>query len=225
MTEGIEESNGFWNRVAPIWDELFGRQASEESTEQFKQQFPRRADLIEVLDVGCGTGKNFELIWDRAPNAHITGIDNASAMMAEAISKYSARREQLTLIEGSCLEVLFDDDHYQYVCSTLTVHHFPPDTKLILYRKIFESLRPHGKYIELDHSVNQKWEKKGLQFYDDFVSTLPGAAQGEWNYDVTLNPTTQKRLLQEAGYVDVEVCWVDQKKGWDGMALVVATKP
>lgn len=73
MTEGIEEANDFWNRVAPIWDQLSASYASGDSPERFKQQFPATDDPIEVLDVGCGTGQNFELIWARAPNAHITG--------------------------------------------------------------------------------------------------------------------------------------------------------
>ena len=225
MTEGIEEANDFWNRVAPIWDRLPANNVPDESTVRFKQQFPATEDLIEILDIGCGTGRNFDLIWDRAANAHITGIDNAPAMLAEANSKYGARRERLTLIEGSCLDVQLGHEKYHYVCSTLTVHHFPPDTKLLLYRKILESLRPHGEYIELDQSVTQKWEKRGLQFYGDYVSTLPGAAQGEWNYDVTLSLETQTHLLQDAGYIDVEVCWEDKNEGWNGMALVVAKKP
>jgi trans-aconitate 2-methyltransferase len=43
-----------------------------------------RADYKTVYDLGCGTGHLTQILAERFPNAHITGVDSSAEMLAEA---------------------------------------------------------------------------------------------------------------------------------------------
>lgn len=225
----IEESADFWNRMAAIWDDMDGGTADDSAEpgtprKLFRDQFEPTSAIRTVLDIGCGTGTAFQWVWNNIPNALITGIDQSPAMLEKAISKYPDQKHKLKLIEGSCLTTPFGRERFDYAMSKLTVHHFPLKTKLALYKKIHDALKPGGRYVELDQSTTEKAERKILSFYDDYVSKLPGGAEGAWNYDITLSVPTQKRLLREAGFSRVELVWDKRKGDWEGMALLVAAR-
>jgi len=40
-----------------------------------------------IVDLGCGTGANAEILYDRFPQARVTGVDSSSEMLAEACKR------------------------------------------------------------------------------------------------------------------------------------------
>ena len=155
---------------------------------------------IRILDLGCGTGLELDQVFLRAPNARITGIDLAAGMLNRLREKYRSRADQIQLIEGNYLDVPFGEGEYDYAISSLTTHHLPPETKVIVYRKIFKALKPCGSYIEGDQTTSQEGEQDGLGRFRREVARLPEADRARWNYDITLSPDTNMRLLREAGF-------------------------
>ena len=124
----------------------------------------------------------------------------------------------------SCLTVPFGHGRFDYVVSTLTVNHFPPEEKVPLYRKIREALKPRGRYIELDQSSSEKEEQQTLQFYEEYISKLSGGAQGAWNYDITMSVTSQRKLFSDAGFSRVQLCCEKREADGSGMALFMAER-
>ena len=52
----------------------------------------------------------------------------------------------------------------------------------------------------------------GAEDHADFeksVAKRPGGRVGEWNYDITLSYQTNRHLLHEAGFSEVERRWQD----------------
>ena len=96
---------------------------------------------------------------------------------------------------------------FDYVVATLTVHQAAPESKMALYRRIDRGLKPSGRYIEGDQSTDPEHEQEILFWYDAYIAKLPGGSQTAWNYDVTLSPETQKRLLREAGFNQIQLTW------------------
>jgi len=47
-------------------------------------------ETISILDLGCGTGLEFEAVFARAPNALITGVDVSEEMLFRLREKYQA---------------------------------------------------------------------------------------------------------------------------------------
>ena len=65
------------------WTFLFGRQ--EILTDVRNARTPAR-----ILEIGCGTGKNLAQMARLFPQAELTGIDLADAMLAVARKKFAA---------------------------------------------------------------------------------------------------------------------------------------
>lgn len=75
------------------WSFLFGRKS-------VLRHLPfSREDRLQVLEVGCGTGKNLVALASRFPKASITGLDVSRDMIKAAEKKTSRFRNRMELIE------------------------------------------------------------------------------------------------------------------------------
>ena len=200
-TDGIEELPEFFNSTADIWDQKFGAEPDDPFYHAVAAQIPQTDEPIDILDLGCGTGIQLEFVFARAPNAKVTAIDRAPNMLEQLRAKFASKTEQLRLQQGSLLELSFGHGAYDYAISTLTMHHFLPERKAPIYKKVREALRPTGIYVEGDQATTVEGEKSILYWYNRWIAKLPGGDRAEWNYDITLSPETQSRILQEAGFL------------------------
>ena len=207
MNDGIEELYGCFNATADIWDKKFGVEPDNPFYQAVANQIPTTQAEVDILDLGCGTGIQLEFVFARAPNARVTGIDLAPNMLEQLRSKFGSFAAQLRLVQGSLLDLPLGEGEYDYAISTLTMHHLPPEEKVRVYRKARKALRPTGLYIEGDQSNSPEGEKKTLYWFNRWIAKLPGGNRAEWNYDITLTVETQRRLLQEAGYSEVQLAW------------------
>ncbi len=163
---------------------------------------------VKILDIGCGTGLEFQGIFERAPNAHITGIDLSGEMLNRLRAKYEKRLNQITLIQKSYLTLPLGKDVYDYIVSVMALHHLLPDPKRKLYRRIKKALRPKGKYIEGDYIVTPEKEKQFLNSYYELCQSNQDIKDGTHHVDIPFSLDTQKRILTEAGFSGVEVLWL-----------------
>ena len=219
--DGVESASEFFDGTAHLWDTRFG------ATYRFlhtatANQIPSTDDAITILDVGCGTGLELEFIFERAPNAQITGLDQAPRMLAELRRKYADKIDQISLVETSCLEWPNELSNFDFALSILTLHHFPPETKRRIYPNIRASLKETGTYIEGDQMVLPEIEVQNLALFDAWIAELPGGKLGTWNYDVRLSVETNCRLLIESGFSNCEKVWDDADDGSDGHAVLMA---
>jgi len=219
----VESLPDFFNAVAHLWDAKFAVDC-DRMHRAVAAQLPATREPLRILDVGCGTGLELTHIFERVPNAEITAMDQAPRMLAELGRKYAARMGQITLLEASCVEWPADRVasatrlvDFDYVVSVLCVHHFPPDTKVGIYRNFRHALKPGGAYVEGDQMPDGPAGAEDHGEYERAIAKLPGGRIGEWNYDVTLNFQTNRQLLREAGFGQVARRWQG-----DGEAVLVA---
>jgi len=164
---------------------------------------------LKILDLGCGTGLELKWLWQRAPRALITGIDISPGMLQKLQSKYAPRKKQLTLLPGNYLEMDLGQEEYDFVLAVMTLHHLLPGPKLDLYRKIWAALKPGAIYIEGDYYVDPAQEKKLQEQY------LQGeqVEDGYYHLDIPLSLPSQQKLLQQAGFRQVEMEWLGEENG------------
>jgi tRNA (cmo5U34)-methyltransferase len=164
--------------------------------------------LLHILDIGCGTGLELDPIFERAPNARVTGIDLSEAMLAALREKYATRMDQITLIQGSYLAIPFEESSYDYAVSVMTLHHLLPARKALLYAKIRRALNPRGSYIEGDYVVSKVEEERLTNAFRQKVDSAGLLVEaGAYHVDIPLALETQRALLLEAGFAGVEVIW------------------
>lgn len=101
-----------------------------------------------VLDVGCGTGGNFEAL-QRAigPGGRIVGVDQSEGMLAQARRRAAAHGwENVTLIHGDATYVAFPEA--DAALSTFAIGLMPAHPQVI--RKMVSATRPGGVILLAD---------------------------------------------------------------------------
>jgi len=165
----------------------------------------RTQEKIRVLDIGVGTGLELMGIFEKAPNAIITGIDISEKMLDRLKEKYAEYLEQITLVKESFLTFTFGKATYDYIISVMAAHHLLPNVKCKLYERIRKALKNTGKYIEGDYIVNTEEENSIMCKYEEWVKVNKSIKEGSLHIDIPLSLETQRRLLAEAGFSKVKV--------------------
>ena len=197
-----ERVDGYEEHIKPLVSDLY---------DVISTPISATSESISILDLGCGTGLEFEAIFTRAPNALITGVDVSEEMLSRLREKYQVRMSQISLIHGPFERVLSSRDEYDYVLSVMALHHLLPVPKRKLYNKIWKSLRTGGKYVEGDYVVSKKEERDFLSGYHKTTEEYQLSPNKVYHIDVPYSIKTQVELLTKAGFKKVRTIWKKRK--------------
>lgn len=209
----IEEMGSFFNLRA-IGYEQHMKETVNSFDDYYKivsEPMDYTEEPIEILDLGCGTGLEIKGIFEKAPNARITGIDLSEGMLAVLKDNYKERNCQLNIIVDSYLEYDFGVEKFDYVFGIMTMHHFLHKEKLALYRKIKASLKEKGRYIEGDYVVSKYFEKKWIKEREALLQKVGSEDIKLYHIDIPFALTTQKRLFKEAGFKNFEMLFQQEQ--------------
>lgn len=149
-----------------------------------------------ILDLGVGTGLELIHLFELNGNVKVTAIDISEGML----NKLKERKfgKNIKTILGDFFEVEFGGP-YDAVISTSALHHFVEKDKLELYKKIYNCLNKNGEFINSDKvALSIEEEKKLLNEYYQYKDERA-------HCDTPLSCETEKKLLQEAGFKDIEI--------------------
>ena len=173
---------------------------------------------VQVLDLGCGTGLELRYYYPLNPTARVTGIDMAPEMLRVLEENY--RDKAPTLICGSYFEVPFGENRFDAAVSVESLHHFPKEEKIPLYRKLHAALKDGGYFILTDYFAENNTEE---QFHRRELIRLmeeAGLPEGEiYHYDTPLTAAHEVEALIEAGFSAARILGT-----WGATALIRAEK-
>jgi len=176
-------------------------------------------EKVHILDLGCGTGLELEGIFEKAPQAIVTGIDLSRKMLDLLKEKYKDQAASLELIQDSYETAALPSEAFDYAVSVMSVHHLLPDRKLALYQKVWSALKPGGLYIEGDYVVTPVAERQLMAEYLELVNSGQ-LTDTLYHIDIPFSVATQFTLLQQAGFCDIDV-----QLRFKSNAVLVAQKP
>jgi len=78
-----------------------------------------------VLDVGCGGGQNLLAIAALRPDLQLCGLDLNPGQVGRARRRAAKRNVPAEIVEGSALELPFDDGEFDTVMSIASIKHWP----------------------------------------------------------------------------------------------------
>ena len=205
--EEAEQYDGIIRNVIPYYSQI---------VEAIVNSIPfKRDDEIEVIDLGCGTGTISRAILDLYPNARFTCVDMAPNMLKMAERKLVDAKE-VRFINCDFYKFEFDKK-YDAVVSSLALHHLiTDDDKLGFYRKISDSIKPGGIFVNGDVvQASHQW------LYDMYMEKLKEYMAKSIPLDeiektwVPLhyredNPMAMMKhieLLKEAGFNTMDIVW------------------
>jgi SAM-dependent methyltransferase len=126
-------------------DELDGVAAYRTFCDWLSSVCARFDHPIDVLDVGCGTGRYFRAL---SGVRSLVGIDASAAMLAEARHPVGAERitaASIELVQGDIVTQGFDAGRFDLIYSVgVLAEHTPLDAALV--EKIRRWLRPQGRF-------------------------------------------------------------------------------
>ncbi|MDR0896467.1 MAG: GNAT family N-acetyltransferase [Oscillospiraceae bacterium] len=170
---------------------------------RFASHMPTTVKPLRVLDIGCGTGIEYQYIWEKAPLAHITGIDLSERMLDALAAKYADKKHLWTSIQASYFDWDYPAGAFDLIVSNQTMHHFEAEQKIALYRKLRTALKPGGCYIEFDFMGDESLVAAYRREYEQAMRHTPSAEAGHYHLDIPFTPQTQMRLLEAAGFAAV----------------------
>ena len=152
------EAIGPWARKAEaLYDDAYARKYRdrdeallEETTYQnliawLQQVCGRFHHRIDVLDLGCGTGRYF---WGVNNARSLVGLDASAAMLAEARHPVRADRikaREIRLVQGDLATQTFPDGSFDLVYSIgVLAEHVPLDAAIV--DRIWRWLKPDGRF-------------------------------------------------------------------------------
>ena len=167
-------------------------------------------DAKNIIDLGTSTGLQLIKVYKEFPNIKTIAIDVSDEMLKKLEDRHIS--DNITIVNES----FFDYDFgccRDAVISTQALHHFDPKDKLVLFKKIYDSLKEGGVFINEDYYVESlEEEKKG---FDDYKNLVKGEGK---HYDTPLTIEHEIELLKEAGFSNILRYVTDEEK------IVVATK-
>ncbi|MCR5527565.1 MAG: class I SAM-dependent methyltransferase [Lachnospiraceae bacterium] len=116
-----------------------------------KKDYPEILEEIEeenfetLLDCGCGPAPMISLLHEKYPERHYTGIDLTPKMIEKAREK---NLDNTTFVVGDCENLPFEDDSFDVVICSMSMHHYPHPEKFL--HGVKRVLKPNGRVILRD---------------------------------------------------------------------------
>ena len=142
-----------------------------------------------VLELGTGAGETAGRVLERHPDAHLTGIDSSSEMLAAARIALPAGRADLVLQD---LADPLPPGPFDLVVSALAVHHLEGAGKARLFADVARTMRPGSLFVLGDVVVPE--------------DPRDALIENESGYDFPSRLEDQLDWLAAAG-LDAEVTW------------------
>ncbi len=158
-------------------------------------------DTNKILDLGAGTGLELIPLFEKYPNASVTVVDISEKMLEELSKRDFA--SNIKTICGDFFEVDFGNN-YDAVISTSALHHFKPEEKNILYKKIYDSLKTGGMFLNCD-KISFTIAEQNHSIYE-----LDNNIDNYKHIDTPLTVETEVNILETQGFSDITSSEVDK---------------
>jgi len=106
----------------------------------------------KILDLGCGTATLTILIKEKFPMAEVVGIDIDPEILKIARDKVKKSGLNLLLELCSSTELIFQDESFDRVLSSMAIHHLDRQQKINTFKEVFRVLKPEGEFHIVDFS-------------------------------------------------------------------------
>jgi ubiquinone/menaquinone biosynthesis C-methylase UbiE len=194
-----------YNRIAPYFE---GLEAIMEGLffKNRRKKLWAKVDGHHILEVGVGTGKNFDFY----PNdARVTAIDFSEAMLKQATHKKDRKSISVDLDLMDVQSLSFADNSFDTVIGSFVFCSVPLPSKGL--KELYRVCKPGGQVLLLEHVLSSNpIMAKVMNFFNPVILALVGA---------NINRNTVKNI-KACGFASVRV----DERSSDIIKLIEARK-
>jgi len=144
-----------------------------EITRSLYRHFLAGKETNKVLDLGCGDGRYVHELLKIDDHIEATLVD-ASPEMLDAAKDRLAGFENVRCVNASFQDLLASDllkNTFDFVLSSLAIHHLTMDEKETLFEYIYSLLNPGGIFLNIDVVISptEKIEKWYLRMWREWI--------------------------------------------------------
>jgi tRNA (cmo5U34)-methyltransferase len=173
-----------------------------------------------MLDLGCGDGIVASAVAEIDNGVSVTLVDGSRDMLKKAKERLKSLK-QAACVPASFQEIIRKDllrGYYDFIASSLAIHHLTMQEKAALFRKIFKLLNRGGHFVNIDVVLapSASLEKWYLSLWRDWIDERKwdlGIESDQFN-DITRRYKNaenkpdpllrQLEALKAAGFADVD---------------------
>lgn len=168
---------------------------------------------FSVLDLGAGTGLLGGLLQEVFPNAHLTLVDVAPAMIDRARERFARLGRSADFVVADYADTALGGP-YDVVVSALSIHHCEDAAKRAVFAKVFDALRPGGLFVNAEQ-VAGPTPAVDAAYHDRWLADIRAAGADEASISAALDRMTYDRCspladqmawLGDLDFTDVD-CW------------------
>lgn len=156
-------------------------------------------DNLNILDIGCGGGKNIATWLRKSKNSHVTGLDYSEVSVAESSkkNKWAIKRNRCEILRGNVAEMPFSDNTFDCVSAFETIYFWPGLENC--FTEVNRVLKHGGIFMVCNGSdgENESDEK--------WVNIIEGMS--------VYNEDQLHSALEKAGFYKIK-CYINTEKHW-----------
>ena len=226
----LEDAPGkFFGRIVGEYDAIIERLVSPypEMVWTLLYYLPDTYQPNRILELGCGTGNLTKVLQEKWPTAQILAVDVSEAMLEKAVARVNS--PNLKTMHSTFENLSFDPDSFDFVTSSLALHHLPERDYRRLLANAFGWLSRGGFFSILDcvRARSDRLYFKAEQHWIE-LAEAHGIARDEMDEQITHHRRHDHYpilvdlpgWLESAGFADPEILW--RSSIW---AVVQAQKP
>lgn len=203
-----ENQRKIWNKIAEDWSRY--RKKQFEDYQKFISNKTGR-----LLDLGCGSGRNFV----KKPDLEIYGIDFSIEMLKYAEEKIKKESINAVLVKSETDKIPFVDNFFDSAIFIAALHCIPDsDKRRNSLRELFRVLKPEAEAMIAVWSRNHEKVKKSLKGSKEVIIPWKKDREEYGRYYYIYDKKELEKLLEEAGF---EI--IDSRE--NDNIIVIARKP
>lgn len=155
---------------------------------------------LNILDIGCGGGKNIATWLRKSKNSHVTGLDYSEVSVDESSkkNKWAIKRNRCEILRGNVAEMPFSDNTFDCVSAFETIYFWPGLEEC--FTEVNRVLKHGGIFMvcngsDGENESDEKWVNiiEGMSVYNE--DQLHSALEKSGFYKIKCYINTEKHWL------------------------------